>query len=299
MSIPQEIKDSFRYGSILTKLIYVNIAVFLLFRFIQLFMVLATGDGGAIQSWLYFFSVPSDPTQLIKQPWSAFTYMFLHFDFLHLLFNTLYLYWFGRLFLQLIDSRWMLRLYLMEGLAGAVLYILAFNLIPGFFIFSKTSILLGASASVMAILFSVSAYRPNFTVQLLFIGEVKLKYVALVAFLIDIISIPTLNNTGGHLAHIGGALIGLYYGWSWASKGLPNIPEKEKKKTGFSWFQKKSNLKVTHKRSLTDLEYNTIKVQRQKEMDRILEKIKHSGYDSLSASEKKTLFDASKDQKIE
>lgn len=295
MSIPQEIKDSFRYGSILTKLIYVNIAVFLLFRFIQLFMVLGTGDGGGIQLWLSFFSVPSDPVQLLKQPWSVFTYMFLHFDFLHLLFNTLYLYWFGKLFLQFIESRWLLRLYFMGGLAGAALYILAFNLVPGFFVFSKSSILLGASAAVMAILFAVSAFRPNFTVQLFFIGEVKLKYVALVAFLIDIISIPTLNNTGGHLAHIGGALIGLYFGLQWASKGLPAIPKKEKRPTGSGWFQKKSNLTVTHKRSYSDLEYNTIKVQRQKEVDRILEKIKHSGYDSLSASEKKTLFDASKE----
>lgn len=258
-------------------------------------MVLGTGSGEGIHSWLYFFSVPSDPVQLLKQPWSAFTYMFLHFDFLHLLFNSLYLYWFGKLFLHFIDSRWMLRLYFMGGLAGAVLYIIAFNLIPGFFAFSKSSILLGASAAVMAILFAVAAFKPNFTVQLLFIGEVKLKYVALVAFLIDIISIPTLNNTGGHLAHIGGALLGLYYGRHWALKGVPNISKKEKKKAGFSWFQKKSNLTVTHKRSLTDLEYNTIKVQRQKEVDRILEKIKHSGYDSLSASEKKILFDASKD----
>ncbi len=156
MSIPQEIKDSFRYGSILTKLIYVNIAVFLLFKFIQLFMVLGTGSGEGIHSWLYFFSVPSDPVQLLKQPWSAFTYMFLHFDFLHLLFNSLYLYWFGKLFLHFIDSRWMLRLYFMGGLAGAVLYIIAFNLIPGFFAFSKSSILLGASAAVMAILFPVN-----------------------------------------------------------------------------------------------------------------------------------------------
>lgn len=295
MSIPQEIKDSFRYGSILTKLIYVNIAVFLLFKFIQLFMVLGTGATSAIDSWFYIFSVPSDPNLLILQPWSLFSYMFLHQGFLHLLFNILYLYWFGKLFLQFIDSRWMLRLYLLGGLAGGVFYVMAFNLIPGFVAYSKNSTMLGASASVMAILFSVSAYQPNYTLQLPFIGEVKLKYVALVAFLLDIISISNLENTGGHLAHVGGALIGLYFGRRWASRGIPAIPKKEKKKAGFSWLQKKSNLTVTHKRSLSDLEYNTIKVQRQKEVDRILEKIKHSGYDSLSANEKKILFDASKD----
>lgn len=296
MSIPQEIKDSFRYGSVLTKLIYVNIAVFLVFRFIQLFIVLATGDSSGIAPWLYIFSVPSDLGQLILQPWSIFTYMFLHHGFLHLLFNILYLYWFGKLFLQLIGSSRIVKLYLLGGVAGAFLYIVAFNIVPGFYPYSNTSTMLGASASVMAILFAVSSYQPNHTVRLLFFGEIKLKYIALVAFLIDVISVSNLDNTGGHLAHIGGALVGFYFGRSWVVKGISNLSEKREERKGRGWFQKKSKMVITHKRPLTDMEYNTMKVQRQKEVDRILEKIKHSGYESLSDGEKKTLFDASKEQ---
>ena len=102
MSIVQEIRSSFKQGSILTRLIYINIGVFLIFRFLQLFMLLGGAASEAIVGWLHFFSVPSEPARLLQQPWTLLTYMFLHFDFLHLLFNVLYLYWFGRLFLHYI-----------------------------------------------------------------------------------------------------------------------------------------------------------------------------------------------------
>lgn len=296
MSIISEIKDSFRYGSVLTRLIYVNIGVFLIFRFIQLFLVLGGNSPDLVRSWLRIFSVPSEPLQLLLQPWTPVTYMFLHFDFLHLIFNILYLYWFGRLFMQLLGSHLMLRTYLAGGLAGALLYLLAFNYVPGFYSAFPSTVLLGASASVMAILFAVARFSPDHTVYLFLFGPVRLKYIALVAFLIDIISIPTLQNTGGHLAHLGGALTGLYLGWLWTKKGVPKQPSQKQKANGFKWpFTKKSNLTVTHRRPLSDMEYNAMKLQRQKEVDRILEKIKISGYDSLTSSEKKTLFDASKE----
>jgi hypothetical protein len=147
----------------------------------------------------------------------------------------------------------------------------------------------------MAILFAVARLRPNFTVYLFLIGPVKLKYLALGAFIIDIISIPGMSNTGGHLAHIGGALVGLFYGWKLSEGHFSgSFFDRTVDKAGHL-FRKKPTMTVTHSRPKTDMEYNAKKLKRQKELDRILEKIKNSGYDSLSKDEKSTLFDASQD----
>ena len=297
MTISSEIRESFRYGSMLTRLIYINIGVFLIFRFIQLFMLLFGFQPDEIMKWLAFFSVPANFLQLIKRFWTPLSYMFLHFDFLHLLFNILYLYWFGKIFMHLVGEKQLLKTYLLGGLAGALAYFLAFNFIPAFYSGGSSPILMGASASVMAVLFSVARFQPDYTVNLLFIGPVRLKYIALTALIIDLISIPTLSNTGGHLAHIGGALAGLYLGWQWSKNGLPVASDPfilffENLK---GQFGKKSKMSVAHKRPLSDYEYNALKLRRQKELDRILEKIKSSGYESLSSEEKRTLFDASKE----
>ena len=299
MSISSEIRDSFKYGSVLTRLIYVNIGTFLIFRFIQLFMVLSGNQPSVILPWLTAFSVPADYLELLRHFWTPVTYMFLHFDFLHLLFNVLYLYWFGRLFMHLIGESYLLRTYLIGGLAGALAFFLAYNFLPVFYGIDN-AILMGASASVMAVLFTVARYEPNHKVYLLFFGEVRLKYIALAALIIDLISISNLNNTGGHLAHIGGSLVGLLLGWRWSVKGLPDSrtfmssPLQDVKNK----LSRKPKLSVAHKRPLTDYEYNALKVRRQKELDRILEKIKSNGYESLTAEEKRTLFDASKEGDI-
>ncbi len=302
MSIIKEIKESFRYGTILTRLIYINIGVFLFMRFIQLFLVLGGWSQGTINSWLAFFSVPSEPIALLFKPWTIFTYMFLHFEFLHLLFNVLYLYWFGRLFLQIIGPALLLRTYIYGGIAGAALYFIAYNTIPTIQNNFPNSMLLGASASVLAILFAVARYKPDHSVYLFLIGPARLKYIALVAFLIDLLSIPAntnplFNNMGGLLAHFGGSLAGLYFGWQWSKKGIRTssaLFDSFKKSEMAKLFAKKRDMKITHKRPLTDMEYNSLRIKRQKEVDRILEKIKNSGYDSLSKEEKKILFEASR-----
>lgn len=260
MSISSEIRDSFKYGSVLTRLIYVNIGVFLIFRFIQLFMVLSGYQPPVILPWLTVFSVPADYLELLRHFWTPVTYMFLHFDFLHLLFNVLYLYWFGRLFMHLIGESYLLRTYLIGGLAGALAFFLAYNFLPVFYGIDN-AILMGASASVMAVLFTVARYEPNHKVYLLFFGEVRLKYIALAALIIDLISISNLNNTGGHLAHIGGSLVGLLLGWRWSVKGLPDSrtfmssPLQDVKNK----LSRKPKLSVAHKRPLTDYEYNALR----------------------------------------
>ncbi len=295
MSIWNEIKESFREGTTLTKLIYINVGVFVGIRLTQLILMLFGAPPSIIQIFISWLSVPSDPVALLFRPWTPFTYMFLHYDFFHLLFNVLYLYWFGRLFIQLIDERKLLTIYIWGGLAGAAIYLLSFNFFPAFHPGNGEAILLGASASVMAILFAVARVRPDFSIYLFLIGPVKLKYLALGAFIIDLVSIPGMSNTGGHLAHIGGALIGLYYGWKLSEGKISgNYFDKAASRAG-GLFRKKSNMKVTHRRPVSDLEYNKQKIEHQKELDRILEKIKNSGYDSLSKEEKKTLFNASQE----
>jgi membrane associated rhomboid family serine protease len=294
MSISQEIKDSFKCGSVFTKLIYVNIAVFLLIILIQLVIGLS-GMQTTVDAFVNYLSVPSSPAKLLRKPWTLITYMFTHKDFIHLLFNILYIYWFSRIFVEIADKRLLLRVYLLGGLSGAALYIISFNLIPAFARIYGYSEMIGASASAMAILFTVARMQPDFKVNLLFFGPVKLKYIALMALILDLISISNMSNTGGHIAHIGGALFGLIFG-----KMLLDGKIKPPTKNPVINFQfpKKKKLTVAYKRPLTDMEYNAIRAKRRNEVDRILEKIKQSGYDSLSKEEKKMLFEASKDDNL-
>ena len=292
MQILEEIRDSYKRGTIVTKLIYINIAIFLLFKLIQLIIVLSGSKAENIQPVVSFFMVPSNISNLLLKPWSIFTYMFTHYDFIHLLFNIFYLYWFGRIFVEIIGNRFVLRVYVWGGLSGALLYLVSFNILPSFKNYYGYSEMLGASAAAMAILFTVAKHNPNYKVNLLFFGPVKLKYIALVALIIDLISISNMTNTGGHIAHIGGAIFGLIYGKMLIDKKTTFTSESGNM-FNFS-FHKKRNLKVSYRRPLTDMEYNTIKKNNENEIDRILDKIKLSGYDSLTKEEKKTLFIESK-----
>jgi hypothetical protein len=164
---------------------------------------------------------------------------------------------------------------------------MSYNIFPAFN--PTTSIALGASASVMAIIIATSVYAPDYAINLMFIGPVKLKYIAIFSIVLDILSIPT-SNSGGHIAHLGGALFGFLYISQYRkgkniTKGFDKIMDKL-----FSLFKPKSKFKVTHKRPANDFEYNKTKVEEQKEIDKILEKIANKGYNSLSKKEKEILF---------
>ncbi|SMO87470.1 Membrane associated serine protease, rhomboid family [Saccharicrinis carchari] len=294
MAITDEIKDSFRRGGVLTRLIYINLGVFLAFLIIDILFSLFNQQHIAtmVKSW---FSVPADPMALLLKPWSIFTYMFLHYDFLHILFNMLYLYWFGRIFLQFFNPRQLLGVYFMGGLAGALLYMVSYNIFPALSNFTESPIMMGASASVMAIIFGTASYSPNYRVHLIFLGPVKLMYLAIGMLILDLIAIPTLSNTGGHLAHIGGALLGMYFA-SRGTKGKDITMRFNRFMDSLvSMFSRKPKMRVTHsnKPPTNDMEYNARKRKKQGEIDRILDKIKTSGYDSLSKQEKDDLFNAS------
>jgi membrane associated rhomboid family serine protease len=288
MDILTDIKRTFKEGSSLTRLIYINLGVFLVVQIIGVAYFL-TGHSSILPDLL---SVPSDISEILKRPWTPITYMFLHTGFIHLLFNILGLYWFGRLFLYRLEGDKLLGVYLLGGLSGAIFYVVSYNIFPVFE--SVNGLLMGASASVFAILVAIAFYDPNNEIHLSFIGSFQLKYVALFYVLLSVIGISA-TNPGGNIAHLGGAAWGWFYIFQFRKgrdmgTGLVNFLDKI---AGIiaGIFKPKNNLKVAFKQPpRDDYEYNRLKNLEQEEVNRILEKIGKAGYDSLSKSEKEILF---------
>ena len=165
------LKRTFNSGNILAKLIYINVGLFVIIRLASVILMLFNLGGFP---FLQYLQVPSSPELLLYRPWTIITYMFTHFDFLHILFNMLWLYWFGGLFLTFFSERQLGGLYLLGGIAGAVLFLVAYNIFPYFRTVAAYSYLMGASASVMAIVFAVSFYRKDLEIGLFLIGRIKL-----------------------------------------------------------------------------------------------------------------------------
>ena len=294
MALIDEIKKMYQTGNIVIRLIFVNVAVFVIVGILGLFSLAFDFD---TVKWL---AVPADLKVLLYRPWTLISYMFLHYDFLHILFNMLWLFWFGKIFLEFLSTKQMRSVYLLGGISGAILYILAFNTIPAFKPMVPVSVALGASASVYAIVVAISAFAPDYSIGLMFIGRVKIKYVAIFVIALDVLSIAG-SNAGGHIAHLGGALFGYLFAiqhkkGSDITKGFSNFID------GLTdWFKPGPKMKVTEnkykkkqQKPTTDREYNQQKAADQEEMDRILGKISKSGYDSLTKKEKETLFKFSK-----
>jgi len=292
MSIIDEIKQTFKSGSNLTKLIYINLVIFLLVNVVEIFYFLLNRHD-SYSAFLLTFAVPADLHLLIRKPWTVITYMFLHKNFLHILFNLLWLYWFGRIFLEYLDGKKLVGVYILGGLSGAFLYILAYNIFPVFFKQLEMSYALGASAAVMAIVISISVYVPNYSVYLMFVGRVKIIYIAIIGFLVTSLFDFSIN-TGGKIAHIGGALFGFLFILQYRkgrdlTRGLNRFLDAI---TGL--FKPKPKVTVTHRKTENDYDYNKRKKEEQVEIDRILDKIAKSGYDSLTKQEKEILFRQSK-----
>jgi len=292
MGFADQIRETFKKGSSLIKLIYINAGVFLAIKIIQVLAFLF-GFSGVSSILVHWLSVPAELGTLITRPWTLFTYMFLHEGFFHILFNLLWLYVFGRIFLMYLNEKKLLSVYLVGGLAGAALYIISFNIFPAFQEVVTLSFALGASASVMAIVIAISVYVPNYSINLLLLGPVKLKYIAIFTIVLDVLSIPS-SNSGGHIAHLGGALFGYLYISQYRkgkiiTKGFDRFMDDL-----FAMFKPKPKFKVTHKqhKPKTDIEYNREKSKRQERINKILEKISKKGYESLTKEEKEILFRA-------
>ena len=294
-SFISDLKNSFQRGNISLQLIYINVGIFVVTTLVSVILMLFNfGD----MSWMNFLQLPAYMPKFLVQPWTLFTYMFLHADALHLLFNMLWLYWFGQLFLSFFSARHFRGLYLLGGLCGGLLYMLAYNVFPYFGPYIYGSYLLGASASVLAIVVATAVREPEYRVNFMFIGAVRLKYVALFMVITDLLFV-TSGNGGGHIAHLGGALAG----W-WFAKSLQKGHDITRWINQiFDWFSggikisrpaKKPKMKVNRGGKADDYDYNARKKQQNEEIDRILDKLKKSGYASLTMEEKKRLFDASK-----
>jgi membrane associated rhomboid family serine protease len=291
MGILDDIRLTFKKGTNLTRLIYINIAVFILITIVAVIGFLLNNNIIS-EKTLELLSVPASLKVLLARPWTLITYMFTHKDIWHILFNMLWLYWFGRIFLEYLDERKLVAVYLLGGICGALVYIVSFNVFPAFTSVVADSAAIGASASVMAIVVAIAVYVPDYTIQLFLFGRIKIKYMALAIFVLTSVMDFSVNS-GGKLAHIGGAFFGYFYIIS--LKQGHDIGKGFNKIIDFfaTMFKPRKKLKVSHKKVATEYEYNKIKVEHQKKINLILDKISKGGYDSLTKEEKQALFNES------
>jgi len=281
--------DKFKQKDVLMRLIIINVVIFLLLNLVNLFGALFELNLPDLRLYL---GVSSSISIVLSRIWTLFTYMFVQYDILHILFNMLMLYWFGQIFLMYFTRKNLVALYILGGLAGALFYIITFNTIP-YFISRGDSFMIGASASVMAIIFGAAFYNKNQEIGLLFIGRIKIVYLAWAIFILDIIALGSGSNLGGHIAHIGGAVLGYIFAVRYKkgkdiTKGINRLFDRT-----VNLFKPKPKMRVSFNKRETDEEYNVRKHSEAQEIDRILDKIKQSGYASLNEKEKKRLFDAS------
>lgn len=292
MSLLNNLQQSYRRANAAVRLIYINMVIYLGIQVFLVLMKLFTLNGEFIVPYL---ALPSDPTILLFRPWTLITYMFLHQEFFHILFNMVALFWFGKLFLMYFNGKQLMTLYLFGGIAGGLVYIASFNIFPLFEQLSEMSILMGASGSIMAIIVATALYSPDMEMRMLLLGSVKLKYIALAVVLISFFGI-TSSNAGGEIAHLGGALFGYFFIVS-LRRGKDYTRGFNKLLDSISNLFKPRRLKVKKPaagRKMTDEEYNMNKARDMVEIDRILDKIKASGYGSLTAAEKQKLFEQGK-----
>jgi len=289
MSIINEIKVSFRQGNTLHKLIYLNLGLFLTVQIVRIVLILSNSYD-FYDEFLRYLAIPSNLDMLGRRPWTFISYMFLHEGFIHILFNLLWLYWFGMVFIQELGLKKLLSTYLVGGLMGGIFFVLFYNLFPVFEPVRDGAVALGASASVMAVVVAAATYRPDRRMHLVFIGPVRIGYIALAMFILTSL-VDFSVNTGGKIAHIGGALTGFLFAYYYRRgkdifRGFDRMMDRIA-----SWFKPgKQHMKVTYKRPANDIEYNKQKISEQKEVDQILDKISKGGYDNLSAREKEVLF---------
>ena len=260
--------------NILEKIIFLNIAIYLAPFLINTILFLFNIKNIDLIKW---FTIDADFGQLIFKPWSIITYGFLHGSFSHIFWNMIILYYFGKILNNLFGDKLLKKLYLSGIVAGGLTYVISYNVFPVFR--GVESVMIGASAGVMSVLFYLASYSPQMGIRIFFF-DIKIIYIALFLFFYDIIQIP-LNNSGGHIAHIGGAIWGYYY-------CISNNKVEDFTQSVFNIFKttKKKNTKVSHNNNNFD----------QKKIDSILDKISDSGYDSLTKKEKEYLFKVGKNE---
>lgn len=303
------LKNAFRHSdNSLFKLIAINILVFFAVLIARVLMTI-TGFGDWYSSGISYLMMPASLPRLMTQPWSIFSYMFLHEGIFHILFNMLFLYWFGLLIHQNLGSRKLANLYILGGLFGALFYVIIYNLAPYFSNSVDSSLMLGASAGVFAVVVGAATLTPNTTFFLILIGPVRIKYIAIFYVILSFAN-SIGANAGGELAHLGGALLGFLY-ITQLRKGVDlGIPVQ---KVGIFFENlfsgRRSNVKVSYRKekttgggfgsfgspsAKTTTPVAKSEIATQEEIDRILDKIADRGYEALNKEEKRKLFEFSK-----
>lgn len=266
----------------LKKLIAFNIFIFLILM-VGKVVLLVSGHGDIFSSILENITLSSVPKVVLKEPWTVFTYFFVHVELFHLLFNMMFLYWFGLIIQDFIGSDKLVKLFIWGGIAGAIAYLLLVNSFS-YFISKGPTYLNGASAGVFAIVVAAATIKPSYRIHMFLIGDVQIKYIAAFYIIWSFIE-TTGTNAGGNIAHLGGAIMGFLYGFYFKTPQKTFISMKEEKVFSFA--------KVVQKKiSPLKSEENNEEVV-EDELNQILDKISKSGYDSLSKYEKRRLFKAS------
>lgn len=302
-SIINDIKSSFHTGNMVTRLIIINVAVFMILALIGAF----AGEQSSIYKTIFsFVAISSEPMELVFKPWTLITHMFVHEGGMHLFWNMILLYWFGIIVGDLLGDKRVFPIYLLGGIMGGMVYFISAqlfeNVLGGYAI--------GASAAMLAILMTAAAVAPNYNIRLILLGNVKIKYIALFALFLDVIGIKGMSNTGGHFGHLGGASFGFLFVYLLRHGTDLSIPVNRwldmfsnlfttSNRSGRKQNKPKSKLKVVSRSDkLNQFKNKLTNVERdlpfQERLDAILDKIKKKGYDSLDEEEKEFLFQASK-----
>lgn len=298
--IIDEMRRGFSRLTMLMKLVWINIAVFVLLRITAIVCMFA-GTPGFLEEVMRQVQLPSHLSTLATRPWTVITYMFSQYDVLHILFNLLWFYWFGTLFRMVSTPRQMLALYIYGGLGGAVMFLLAYNLIPTFAY--THGWLIGSSASVIAIVTATAILMPDFRMHLLFIGSVSLKWIAIATIGLVLIGV-TGSNAGGEFAHIGGVIVGAWYGLMMKRGQDITRPLNRLFDMFVNGWHSITSIRLRNKTPKSSYKYQSssasspsINDDDRAQLDEILDKIKKSGYAALTPEERKRLFDVSRRMK--
>ena len=291
MNIRTDIVQEFKNGDILSKVLLINGALFVLLWVVEIFAsITKPAIYGAVLS---FLSAPTDGMLLLKKPWTIITYMFFDTSFLSLLCNMLFLFWMGRLFIHLLNEKQLFATYIMGGVAGVVLPVLCASAT------SAIGILLNPIAAVLAVTVATATLAPNYKVYMLFFGEVSLKILAIIIVAVELLPLLSLSSSFNSqlIAVSVSKLGGILYGFAWAKLYSKGTDIQEWFVRLYSNLERKasesSHIHVSKKNkrddSYVDFEEVTPKAN-QVEIDRILKKVAESGYNSLSNEEKENLF---------
>lgn len=300
-----ELKNQWKHGGILVRLLLFNVFVFVALATIRLLERLEVLALTFSPSEVYGLATSWNVSYLMQRPWTIFSHMFVHVGIWHLAMNMLWLYWMGRMFMMRFGARRLLSTYFVGGLVGFLLYVVASNVFPG--LRQNSMFAYGASAAVMAIMTAAATANPNHSIRLLLVGAVPLKYLAIGWVVLDYFALSNGSNTGGNVAHLGGAFFGYFMvmegkrgrdwvGWferiidgvvgiwqgGWKAKGTGNAFRKARPNR-FGRDTRSGRIK-------TDEEFNLEKKAKAERMDAILDKISKHGYDNLTSEEKAFLF---------